>query len=44
MRLAFRGAGAKALAVVPAMVLQACVSHPPPLPGHVYSGDRKSVV
>jgi outer membrane lipoprotein LolB len=29
-----RGAGALALA----LMLQACVSHPPPLPGHVYSG------
>ena len=34
MTLAFRGAGAFALA----LSLQACVSHPPPLPGHVYTG------
>ena len=34
MRLSFRGAGALALA----LLVQACVSHPPPLPGHVYSG------
>ncbi|MFL6698107.1 MAG: lipoprotein insertase outer membrane protein LolB [Vitreoscilla sp.] len=34
MKLAFRGAGAVALA----LLLQACVSHPPPLPGHVYAG------
>ena len=30
----FRGAAAVALA----LALQACVTHPPPLPGHVYSG------
>ena len=34
MRLSLRGAGALALS----LLLQACVSHPPPLPGHVYSG------
>ena len=34
MRLASRGAGAFALA----WSLSACVSHPPPLPGHVYAG------
>ncbi len=34
MKLAFRGAGALALA----WSLAACVSHPPPLPGHVYAG------
>jgi len=32
--LALRGAGALLLA----LSLQACVSHPPPLPGHVYIG------
>ena len=34
MSLSFRGAGAVALA----LVLQACATHPPPLPGHVWSG------
>ena len=34
MSLTIRGAGALALA----LMLQACVSHPPPLPGHVYTG------
>jgi outer membrane lipoprotein LolB len=34
VRVPSRGAGALALA----LLLQACVSHPPPLPGHVYSG------
>jgi outer membrane lipoprotein LolB len=32
--LTIRGASALALA----LMLQACVSHPPPLPGHVYTG------
>ena len=34
MSLRIRGAGALAFA----LLLQACVSHPPPLPGHVYTG------
>ena len=34
MKLVPRGAGAVALA----LLLQACATHPPPLPGHVYSG------
>ena len=34
MKLPLRGAGA----VVLALLLQACVTHPPPLPGHVWSG------
>lgn len=34
MKLVSRGAGAIALA----LLLQACATHPPPLPGHVYSG------
>ena len=34
MSLRIRGAGALAFA----LFLQACVSHPPPLPGHVYAG------
>jgi outer membrane lipoprotein LolB len=34
VRSATRGAGAVALA----LLLQACVTHPPPLPGHVWSG------
>ena len=34
MKLHLRGVGAMALA----LLLQACVSHPPPLAGHVYSG------
>jgi len=34
VRWPLRGAGAVALA----LVLQACVSHPPALPGHVYAG------
>ena len=34
MSLRIRGAVALALA----LLLQACVSHPPPLPGHVYAG------
>ena len=34
MSLSFRGAGVVALA----LVLQACATHPPPLPGHVWSG------
>ena len=34
MSLRIRGAVALALA----LLLQACVSHPPPLPGHVYTG------
>ena len=36
MTLALRGAGALALASL--LVLQACVTHPPPLAGHVYTG------
>ena len=34
MKLTFRSAAAVALA----LALQACVTHPPPLPGHVYAG------
>ena len=34
MKLPFRGAGTLALA----LLLQACATHPPPLPGHVYAG------
>ena len=34
MKLSIRGAAVVALA----LTLQACVTHPPPLPGHVYSG------
>jgi outer membrane lipoprotein LolB len=34
VRLRLRGAGALALA----LLLAACATHPPPLPGHVYSG------
>ena len=34
MTLSIRGAGVLALA----LLLPACVSHPPPLPGHVYTG------
>lgn len=34
MKLSIRGAAA----VASALLLQACVTHPPPLPGHVYSG------
>ena len=34
MSCSFRGAAVLASA----LLLQACVSHPPPLPGHVYSG------
>ena len=36
MTLVARGAGAAALAL--ALLLQACATHPPPLPGHVWSG------
>ena len=38
MKLPFRGAGAGFSALALALSLQACVSHPPPLPGHVYAG------
>jgi len=34
VKLSFRGAAAAALT----LALQACVTHPPPLPGHVWSG------
>ena len=34
MKFPIRGAGAMALA----LLAQACATHPPPLPGHVYSG------
>ena len=34
MKLGLRGAGVLALA----LLLPACATHPPPLPGHVYSG------
>ncbi len=34
MKFPIRGAGAMALA----LLVQACATHPPPLPGHVYSG------
>jgi len=34
VKLTFRSAAAVALA----LALQACVTHPPPLPGHVYAG------
>ncbi len=38
MKLSFRGAGAGFSTLALALLVQACVSHPPPLPGHVYSG------
>jgi len=38
VRLSPRGGGALALSVWFLLVLQACATHPPPLPGHVYSG------
>ena len=34
MKFPIRGAGSMALA----LLVQACATHPPPLPGHVYSG------
>lgn len=33
-----RGAAGRLLAAAFALALQACATHPPPLPGHVYSG------
>ena len=38
MRLSLRGAGAGFSIFSLTFLLQACASHPPPLPGHVYSG------
>ena len=38
MKLSLRGAGAGFSIFSLAFLLEACVSHPPPLPGHVYSG------
>ena len=38
MKLSLRRASAPALAFLFALVLQACATRPPPLPGHVYSG------
>ena len=38
MRWPAPGAGAGLCTLSLALLLQACVSHPPPLPGHVYAG------
>ena len=38
MKLYLRGSVAGLSALWLALLLQACVSHPPPLPGHVYAG------
>ena len=38
MKLSFRGAGAGFSTLALTLLVQACASHPPPLPGHVYSG------
>ena len=38
MTFALRGAGAMALPFLFPLLLQACATRPPPLPGHVYSG------
>ena len=38
MKLSLRGPRAGLSALCLALLLQACVSHPPPLPGHVYAG------
>jgi outer membrane lipoprotein LolB len=38
VKLPFRGGGAGFSTLAIALLLQACASHPPPLPGHVYAG------
>jgi len=38
VKLSLRGPRAGLSALCLALLLQACVSHPPPLPGHVYAG------